>query len=178
MQHAWTLPFGGNTLSKDISVAYRMPSEESERIKIGWGSACQESIIKDACFEVEALGAEQRHQLTTTQLCGVIQPRMEEVIEHIEQELDAKDLRWLLGAGIVLTGGSAQLHGLDLLLRNRLALPARIGRMQRVTGLDMVSGNPAWSVAAGLSCLALRSEVHHATPLNRLFGWMRDKVAL
>jgi cell division protein FtsA len=178
MQHAWTLPFGGGTLTKDISVAYRMPSDESERIKIGWGSACQESIEKDACFEVEALGAEERHKLTRTQLCGVLQPRMEEVVEHIEQELEAKDLRWLLGAGVVLTGGSSQLHGLDLLIRNRLAMPARIGKMQHVTGLDMVSRNPAWSVAAGLSQLALQSKEQPVTPMHRLFGWMRDKVAL
>jgi cell division protein FtsA len=178
IQHAWTLAAGGEALTKDISHAYKMPSDESERIKLEWGCAHMESIQTDSAFEVLSVGANQRYQLSQSQLCGIIQPRMQELVERVEAELNEQDLRWMLGAGVVLTGGGAHLQGLCELMQAKLSMPVRVGKMQGVYGLDQIARNPAWSVAAGLSSLALQDQVGKEALITRLFRRMRNKVAL
>jgi len=83
-------------------------------------------------------------------LIGIIQPRLEEILELIKSKLDRSGLGTSLGRRVVLTGGASQLPGLRDLTQQILDKQVRLGRPIRLNGLpDAVSG-PAFSTTAGL----------------------------
>lgn len=86
----------------------------------------------------------------------------------------------MLAAGLVLSGGSANLPGMDLLAEQVLRMPARIGVPRGLYGLSDILANPAYATGVGLLHWALREkqpdghrrrlgEKAHASPL----GWLR-----
>ena len=56
----------------------------------------------------------------------------------------------LLPAGLVLTGGTADLRGFKELGREMLQLPVRVGHVCGVSGLVDAVGGPAYATAVGL----------------------------
>ena len=62
----------------------------------------------------------------------------------------------MLPAGVVLTGGSAQVDGLSTLAREVLGMPVRIGAPSSISGLVDSISNPAFSTSVGLLAWGLR----------------------
>jgi len=149
VRHAATIPLGGGAVSRDITMAFRTPHEETEKIKLRHGCCCQKLLRREERFSIDTIGAERPLQAGRSQLCQVIQPRMEEILDLAEEELKTSDLRWLLGAGIVLTGGAALLQGLPELIQDRFALPVRLGEPEGIQGLDDLPEPLRWATAAG-----------------------------
>lgn len=182
---AATVPLGGAAVSRDITLAFRTPHEESERLKLEHGCCHARSIRREERFSIETLGSEEPLQASRSQLCQVIQPRVEEILEQVEAELEASGLRWLLGAGVVLTGGAARLDGLPELVSERFGLPVRLGRPGGAIGLTDTRDPAIWAVAVGLAKRALADAAPRRGGRTQLFrgltgllGRMRDQVAL
>ena len=74
----------------------------------------------------------------------------------IGQEIRRSGYEGLLPAGIVLTGGSAQLSGLDELAREMLGMPVRIGIPTNLTGLAEAIDSPPYATCVGLVRWGLR----------------------
>jgi cell division protein FtsA len=183
LRHAASVPLGGAAISRDITLAFRTPHEESERLKRSHGCCLARLIRREERFAIEALGAGEPLQASRSQLCQVIQPRVEEILEQVEAELEASGLRWLLGAGVVITGGAAQLEGLPELVSERFGLPVRLGRPAGVIGLADTRDPAIWAVAVGLARRALTESAprREVGLLGRLGGWLgraRRQVAM
>ena len=60
-------------------------------------------------------------------LCDILQPRAEEVLMHVADEI--KDAGWerQLSSGVVLTGGGALLNGMTEIAEQVFDAPVRIG---------------------------------------------------
>lgn len=184
VRHSASVPLGGAAISRDITMAFRTPHEESERLKLQHGCCNARQLRREERFTIEALGSEEPLQASRSQLCQVIQPRVEETLEQVEAELERSGLRWLLGAGIVLTGGASSLDGLTELAAERFGMPVRLGRPGGAIGLSDTRDSAIWSVAVGLAKRALADSRprRQGRPLIRslgdLFGRLRNQVAL
>ena len=75
---------------------------------------------------------------------------MGEIASLIREEVKRSGHAGMLPAGAVLTGGGARLAGVDVLARETLEMPVRIGSPQGVGGLMDQIGNPAFSSSIGL----------------------------
>lgn len=64
----------------------------------------------------------------------------------------------MLSAGIVLSGGSAGMPGIDLLAEDVLQLPARVGRPRQLAGLSDILHDPAYATSVGLLRWALKEQ--------------------
>jgi cell division protein FtsA len=64
----------------------------------------------------------------------------------------------MLAAGLVLTGGSANLPGIDALAEQVLRMPARIGVPRGIHGLSDILANPSYATGVGLLHWALRQQ--------------------
>jgi len=89
-------------------------------------------------------------------LAMMIEPRIEEIFELAKKEVRKNHVSDLLGAGVVLTGGAAQLDGLIEFASQALQAPVRLGLPKGLHGASATLGNPASATAVGLLLHAQR----------------------
>ena len=91
--------------------------------------------------------------VTTREMCELLRPVLEEWVGHVKQALLEISVDWLVDVaedGILLTGGSARIAGLEQLLVLRLELPVRLAEA------------PERCVTEGLRQMLLDGELRHA----------------
>lgn len=148
--HTKTLPVGGEYITNDVAIGLRLPSEMAEEVKVRYGHAVANRVAEDERFNISPYGESNPVSVPRWKLAEIIQPRCEEILESVQQEIKRSGYDGLLPAGLVLCGGTAQLPGLRDLARDTFELPVQVGRPQGVTGLvDQVS-QPDAAVAVGL----------------------------
>jgi cell division ATPase FtsA len=79
--------------------------------------------------------------------------RVEELLEYVNKELQKIKRAGKLPGGVVLTGGTSKLPGIDDLARDRLELPARIGKLHSIGGLVDTVEDKAYTTVVGLMLL-------------------------
>src|SRR5690349_16439969 len=163
VQHTAVFPLGGSHFTNDIAFGLRTPIPEAEKIKRTVGCACSSSLSemeRGELVDVPSVGGRPPRQLSRQILCDILQPRAEEVLMHVADEI--KDAGWerQLSSGVVLTGGGALLHGMTEIAEQVFDAPVRIGypERDRFGGLVEDIQSPAWTAAAGLALLAHRTQ--------------------
>ena len=161
VQHTAVFPVGGSHFTNDIAFGLRTPIPEAERIKRAYGCAYAPALTEQERQElVEATSVSGRgpRQLSRQILCDILQPRAEEVLLQVADDLRGNGWDRLLSSGVVLTGGGARLLGLDEIAEQVFEAPVRVGRPEtdRLTGLTEHLQHPDWAVAVGLALLGLR----------------------
>src|SRR5690606_22560206 len=109
--HTKVLPVGGYHVTNDIAIGLRVPFEVAERVKLQYGDCRPGEIDPDSVFTVSPFSGE-RILVGRQDLATVIEARVEEIFQLILQEVEGSGYDGLLPAGIVLTGGGAQLRGI------------------------------------------------------------------
>ena len=123
LRHTSVLAIGGNHFTNDIAVGLRMSVTEAERVKKQYGHAITDLI--DDSEEVEIIQAGQGRKILRRHLSEIIQPRTEELIHLIKNELTTCSGYDMASTGVVLTGGGSLLAGFDGLAESILKLPVR-----------------------------------------------------
>jgi cell division protein FtsA len=177
--HTVTLGIGGEYITGDIAIGLRLPPEAAEEIKITHGHALASRVLPEERFTVSTFGGDSRQAVLRWKLAEIIEARMEEMLEMIQQEIKRSGYDGLLPAGIVLCGGTAQLPGIQELGRDVLSLPVRVGVPQEIHGLVDKISNPAHAVGAGLMGWGMTVDSRPQLPRSglglgdRLFNWLR-----
>ena len=99
-------------MTNDIAIGLRTPIDQAERIKIEHGCALvvDGRSARDADRSRAWAGAADR-EISRAQLASMIEPRMEEIFTLANKEMQKNHFADLLGAGVVLTGGTSLLPG-------------------------------------------------------------------
>jgi len=121
------IPVGGEHFTNDIAVGLRTPIPEAERLKREQGCAITSMADEQTVFEVMGVGSRQSRPIAQQVLSDILQPRAEEIIHCVKNEIRAAGDERQAGAGVVLTGGGAMLKGFPELAEDILDLPVRIG---------------------------------------------------
>jgi cell division protein FtsA len=150
IRHTGVLAIGGHNLTNDIAFGLRTPVLNAERIKVRQGCAMVDLVSTDEIIEVPTVGGRDPRRLSRRLLAEICQPRMEEVFDLVDQELTRSGCKHLIGAGVVLTGGSALIDGCQELGDQIFNLPTRVGYPRDVGGLKDVVNSPRYSTAVGL----------------------------
>src|SRR2546423_96249 len=163
VQHTAVFPLGGSHFTNDIAFGLRTPIPDAEKIKRTVGCACSTSLSemeRSELVDVPSVGGRAPRQLSRQILCDILQPRAEEVLMQVADEI--KDGGWerQLSSGVVLTGGGALLHGMTEIAEQVFDAPVRIGypERDRFGGLNEDIQSPVWAAAAGLSLVAMRAQ--------------------
>lgn len=162
VQHTSVFALGGSHFTNDIAFGLRTPIPEAERIKRNYGCAYSHTLNegqRGEQIEVPSVGGRPARLLSRQILCDMLQPRAEEVLVQVADEI--RDAGWerQLSSGVVLTGGGALLHGLAEVAEGVFDAPVRTGypERDRFTGLIEDVQSPAWAAAAGLCLLSQRA---------------------
>jgi cell division protein FtsA len=139
------IPVGGEHITKDLSIGLRTSTEDAEKIKIKHGHGYYDHASEEEVFSVPIIGSDQHQQFNQLEISDIIEARLEEILELVQQELRKLGVRELPG-GFVLTGGVVTMPGVlelaQLVLRSnvRIAIPDYIGvrEPQYTTGVGLI----------------------------------------
>ncbi|MEZ5332885.1 MAG: cell division protein FtsA [Thermoanaerobaculia bacterium] len=144
------LPVGSGHFTNDLAMVLRTPFAEAERLKTNYGCCLDGLVGVQEGISVPAVAGGPARVVPRQELCEILQPRAEELLEFIRRDLARNGCEEQLRGGVVLTGGGAQLDGLLELSEQIFNCSVRYGLPQGLGGLVDVIGSPAWSTASGL----------------------------
>lgn len=155
LRHSSVLGYAGNSVTNDIAIAFSSPQSSAETIKINDGCLQREGIEPDDMIELTSVGGRERRTLHRKMLVDVIEPRYSELLNLIKKELfkvsEIESLKQQLAAGLVITGGAAQMKGLVEVAEKVFDnMPVRIGKPENLQGLVDDVSTPAYSTVLGL----------------------------
>lgn len=145
------IPIGGDNFTNDIAVGLRTPIPEAEKIKKKFGCVSTPGLDEQETIEVPAVGRGRKPRVLSRQiLADIIQPRAEEIFRLVDGDIKRMGYEKSLNSGIVLTGGTALLEGLEEVAEEIFDLPVRRGEPTGIGGLvDRVS-TPDYATSVGL----------------------------
>jgi cell division protein FtsA len=181
--HTAVLPLGGNNVTNDIAIGLKTSLAAAEDLKIRHGTADPTGVAEDEQVDVEGIGEGDATTASRRELAEIIEARMREVFEKIGAEIEKAGYKGMLPAGLVLSGGAAQLAGSARLGREVLEMPVRVAGPSGVSGLTDHLLTPAYSTSLGLLMWGAQA-VHGYEPshyesapdpgmLNRMRDWAR-----
>jgi len=145
---------GGDHLTNDIAVGLHTTRENAEKIKLDYGVASVDLIDRDEYLEVEGVAGRGRYKVKKSVVAHIIQLRIEELFELVDLELRSSGYKGLITSGVVLTGGSSLLPGIDKKAEEKLKLPVRVGYPRISSPEKLLS--PVYATGIGLLLFGLK----------------------
>lgn len=137
-------PIGSNDITNDIALGLKIPLEEAENIKIG--SVGSQNYPKKKLEEI-------------------INARLSDMFELIENHLKKISRNGLLPAGILITGGGGNIGTIEDLAKAALKIPSRIAKLNLPEQKNRVKDS-TWAVAYGLCVLGFSDEGKNTLGVN------------
>lgn len=159
--HTSVLPVGGYHLTRDLVAGLRAPFSHVEETKLNFGSALPSQIDAEETVELEAFGGQRVKEVSRRRIAEILQARVEEVLEMIYIDVKRAGFDDMIAAGLVLSGGTAGLHGIAELAELVLRIPVRTGVPQGIHGLADSLNSPAYATSVGLLHWAMRANGHN-----------------
>lgn len=150
IRHTAVIPIAGDQVTNDIAMALRTPTQYAEEIKIRHACAMSQLTRPEETIDVPSVGDRPSRRLARQTLAEVVEPRYEELMTLVHNELRRSGYEESIAAGIVLTGGSSIIEGAVELAEELFHAPVRLGVPNRVTGLTDVVNNPIYATGVGL----------------------------
>jgi cell division protein FtsA len=153
--HTMVLAVGGNHLTQDIAHGLRLAVAQAEEVKKQQGHAVRSEVGSEEYFGIRPFGEDHPVQINRQDLAHIIEARTEEIFNLILQEIKRSGYDGLLPAGMVLTGGTSALPGIQRVAQEVLHMPVRTAQPEKLIGLVEKLNSPAFSTSVGLLNWAL-----------------------
>jgi cell division protein FtsA len=160
--HTTVFPLGGSHFTNDIAVGLRTPIPEAERLKREDGCASRSVMTAEEAaelIEVPSVGGRAPRAVSRQILCDILEPRAEEILSHVQEEIKNVGFDRQLSSGIVITGGGAMLNGIVEVAEQVFNAPVRLGAPAGFDGLLDEVAQPLYAAAFGLVLYGLRCEL-------------------
>ncbi len=185
ISHAVVVPVAGNQVTNDIAVAFHTSTQAANEIKMKYGCTLAQLVEGDQMIEIPGMGGRPSRTLSRRSLADVIEPRMEELLLLVQEEIRKSGYESVIGSGVVITGGTSRLEGIVELAEEIFHLPVRQGLSDYAGKHHEMIRNPIYSTAMGLvqfACLNRPGIAQKAPQTNvaslftRLKKWARESL--
>lgn len=163
------LPIGGMHITNDIAIGLRTSIDIAEKVKIKYGHARKKGVSEKAKIDLSEIDIKEEGVITQRHVAEIIEARTEEILKMVREKLKSIDREALLPAGVIITGGTAKMPGVDEKAKEVLKLPTEIGKPQNLLGMTDKVYDPSFSTAIGL-LLYNFEELGHQGSLRRRDG--------
>jgi cell division protein FtsA len=150
VRHTGAVAIGGDHFTNDLAVGLRTPIPEAERIKRHHGCASAALLHEDNAIEIASVGDRPPRTIFTRTLTDILEPRANELLALIRDDLQRAGLDKQIPAGFVLAGGAARLHGLLELAEQTFHLPVRIAEPKGLADMPEQVAQPEYATVVGL----------------------------
>ena len=163
IRHTAVIPFGGNVITDDIKEGCSIIEKQAELLKIKFGSAWPGENKDNEIVSIPGLRGREPKEISLKNLSKIIHARVIEIIEQAYMEIKNyghEEQKKKLIAGIVLTGGGAQLQHIKQLVEYITGMDTRIGYPnEHLAGdSDTETTSPMYATAVGLVLNSLESK--------------------
>lgn len=156
--HTGVIPVGGYQLTNDLSIGLGVPYAAAEEVKVQHGHVLPDHIGEEEVITVPRLGSSETQQVHRRQVAEILHDRCQELVRMVLHHIARSELDHFPPAGVVLTGGSALLPGLETLAASAIPGPVRVGVPRGLVGSNDVLEHPKFATAAGTLLWNIR---HH-----------------
>jgi cell division protein FtsA len=157
VRHTGAVPVGGDHFTNDLAVGLRTPIPEAEKIKRRHGCAAASLLPADEAIEIASVGDRPPRTVFTRMLTEILEPRAQELLALIRDDLQREGLNSQIPAGFVFCGGAARLRGLMDLAEASFQHPVRIGEPRGLEQMPEAVVHPEYATVAGLVLYAARA---------------------
>lgn len=120
-------PVGAGNISNDLAVGLKISVDAAEAVKLHYGYALAKEVNQKEQIELKKFAPESHNTVSRRFVAEIIESRLEEIFDLVENELKLVQKNGGLPGGIVLVGGGAKLPGLTDLVKQNLRLSTQIG---------------------------------------------------
>jgi cell division protein FtsA len=154
--HSSVIPAAGNQITQDLVVGLGLNFELAEAIKKKYGTLVPSGENAD---QEKTVGDNGGQNVNFTALCEIMQARVEELIRLIILDIPGEKATGLIPAGIVLTGGCANIPGIAQVAEKLTKMPVRIGTPISLSGVSVDAlSNPAYATSIGLILYSMKNK--------------------
>lgn len=157
------LPVGGMHITNDLAIGLRTDTDIAEKVKLKYIKANPGRMSASERIRIEELG-EEAGVIPKRDLYDIVNARLEEIFQMVEEEFKKIGKAGMLPGGVVLTGGGAKLPGIEDFAKQALKLPVIIGKPEGLSGLSDKVNDPAFAAPVGLM---LENMTFAAAPSDR-----------
>jgi len=157
VRHTGVVAIGGDHFTNDLAVGLRTPIPEAERIKRHHGCAAAALMRNDGSIEIASVGDRPPRTIFAHALTEIIEPRAQELLGLVSDDLRRAGLERQVPAGLVLAGGGARLNGLLDMAEHWFHLPVRMAQPRGIADLPEQVAQPEYATAVGLVLCAAKA---------------------
>ncbi len=177
LRHAAAIPVGGDHFTNDLAVGLRTPIPEAEKIKCGQGCAFHDILVEDHPIEIASVGDRPPRTVFTRMLNEIVEPRAQELLVLVRDELQRSGFDAQIPAGLILSGGGANLQGLTELAERTFNLPVRLAVPRGLEGMPAELSQPEYATVVGLLLYAARAQRQAPTRPANLVAKIKSMFA-
>ncbi|MGD9978448.1 MAG: cell division protein FtsA [Bacteroidales bacterium] len=157
VRHTAVIPFGGNIITQDIKDGCSILLKQADLLKEKFGCALSDIAPDNKIITIPGISGREPKEISVKNLAGIIQARMEEILDFVAYEINLSGYASKLSAGVVITGGGALLKHLPQLIRFKTGYDVRIGYPVEQLSSDSLEdfNQPQLSTALGLVLIGL-----------------------
>jgi cell division protein FtsA len=159
VQHIAVLPIGGMHITNDLAIGLKTDLDVAEQVKVKHAQVGQDYKKPTITLSVN----NNTHNFSADDVLMVTEARVEELFDYVDRELQKIRRSRKLPGGVVITGGTAKLPGIAEFAKDKLQLPARIGKLQNVTGLVDTVEDTSYYTVVGLMLLDMLLPSEHSS---------------
>jgi len=149
VQYIAVLPIGGQHITNDLAIGLKTDLDVAEAVKLEHADLRKDAKKMNVIVKI----GDKAHNFQFEEIAMIVEARVEELLEYVDKELVKIKRSRKLPGGIVLTGGTSKLPGIDEFARDKLQLPARIGKLQNIGGLVDTVEDASYTTVVGLMLL-------------------------
>ena len=150
IRYSEVIPLGGEYITNDIAIGIRTPYKQAEDIKRKNASISLSPEEGKEEIKVPGIGGREDREITKELLASIVTPRVEEILMITNKAIKRSGFFDILAAGVVITGGTARLRGIDALAEDIFHLPVKIGIPKQIGGLTDIVQDPIYATGVGL----------------------------
>lgn len=182
MVHAGVIPVGSGNITNDLAIGLRVPIEAAETIKLSYGSAVAKEVPARDIVDLNKIDPRVRGTVSKKYIAEIIEVRLAEIFELVNNEIKHLAKAGQLPAGAVLIGGGSKLPNLVDLARSELKLAAEIG-VPHIAALDPISADlatqgedPEFACALGLLKYEQEGRLDTGIVKPRIGSWFKKMI--
>lgn len=180
------LPVGGIQVTGDVSIVKGISVETAERIKLDTGCCWMPLIEENEEVILPGVGGRPPVVIPRSEICEIIQPRMEEIFTMIRDKIAPITKNRHLSGNVIVTGGGALMPGVVELAGEVFNTQAvRIGIPGNLGGLTGEYRSPDYATVIGLVLSQYEqmksrnlgvsaAEKMDKPVLGRIKGWLKE----
>ncbi|MDZ4121598.1 MAG: cell division FtsA domain-containing protein, partial [Candidatus Cloacimonadaceae bacterium] len=160
LRQVFVVPLAGDDITNDLAIGLKTTPTNAEYIKTQYGNANSANVSQEIEIEVEGISGRSAQKKSQYLISQIIQRRVEEILSDCYQVSISKYIPELVTAGIVLSGGTANLKGIESLVSEAFNMNVKTScpDLSSVTGMISRLEDPAYATVIGL--------LYHARYLN------------